>query len=86
MCSSCAYELVKLSYQLLQEAVASFKSGSQNSENMAAKSAERQCAIQLFYGVRNMFELYCNVFPVTHKKLLRTVPVNAGQYSIDNSC
>lgn len=27
-------------------------------------------AIQLFYTVRNMFELYCNVVPTYHKQRL----------------
>ncbi|XP_020600690.1 centromere/kinetochore protein zw10 homolog [Orbicella faveolata] len=39
-----------------------------------ATQSTPQCAIQLFYSVRNMFELYCNVVPTYHQQHLRTLP------------
>lgn len=39
-----------------------------------ATQSTPQCAIQLFYSVRNMFELYCNVVPTYHQKHLSTLP------------
>ncbi|XP_074628136.1 centromere/kinetochore protein zw10 homolog [Acropora palmata] len=42
------------------------------------------CAIQLFYTVRNMFELYCNVVPTYHKQRLATLPQLAALHH--NNC
>ncbi|KAJ7380440.1 Centromere/kinetochore protein zw10 [Desmophyllum pertusum] len=39
-----------------------------------ASQSTPQCAIQLFYSVRNMFELYCNVVPTYHQEHLSTLP------------
>ncbi|XP_038075104.1 centromere/kinetochore protein zw10 homolog isoform X2 [Patiria miniata] len=46
--------LVNLAYQTLQEAA----------------SNTPQCAIQLFYTVRNMFEIFCDVVPTYHRDSL----------------
>jgi len=56
--SECTEKLMKLAYQTLIEATQSTP----------------QCAIQLFYTVRNMFELYLNVLPTYHKQHLSTLP------------
>jgi len=37
-----------------------------------------QCAIQLFYTVRNMFELYISIVPVYHRERLVSLPLFAG--------
>ncbi|CAH3198135.1 unnamed protein product, partial [Porites evermanni] len=39
-----------------------------------ATQSTPQCGILLFYTVRNMFELYCNVVPTYHEKRLSTLP------------
>ncbi|XP_058967958.2 centromere/kinetochore protein zw10 homolog [Pocillopora verrucosa] len=39
-----------------------------------ATQSTPQCAIQLFYSVRNMFELYCNVVPTYHQQHLSKLP------------
>ncbi|XP_069118412.1 centromere/kinetochore protein zw10 homolog [Argopecten irradians] len=39
-----------------------------------AGDSSPQSAIQLFYAVRNMLELFCSVFPTYHKKSLATFP------------
>lgn len=39
-----------------------------------ATQSTPQCAVLLFYTVRNMFELYCNVVPTYHEKRLSTLP------------
>lgn len=67
-----------MAYQLLHEAVSSLKVSSSDGAQVTSVGADRQCAIQLFYGVRNMLELYCVVVPVYHKELLRTVPLVSG--------
>ena len=46
--------------------------------NEATKSTS-QCAIQLFYSVRNMFELFCNVVPTFHKENLDSLPQLSGK-------
>ena len=43
-----------------------------------ATGSSVQCAIQLFYAVRNMFEIFCSVFPIYHKHNLETLPQLAG--------
>ncbi|XP_022093272.1 centromere/kinetochore protein zw10 homolog [Acanthaster planci] len=50
--------LVNLAYQTLQEAA----------------SNTPQCAIQLFYTVRNMFEIFCDVVPTYHRDSLEKLP------------
>ncbi|XP_071789941.1 centromere/kinetochore protein zw10 homolog [Asterias amurensis] len=50
--------LVNLAYQTLQE----------------ASSNTPQCAIQLFYTVRNMFEVFCDVVPTYHRENLQKLP------------
>ncbi|XP_038075243.1 centromere/kinetochore protein zw10 homolog isoform X2 [Patiria miniata] len=50
--------LVNLAYQTLQE----------------AGSNTPQCAIQLFYTVRNMFEIFCDVVPTYHRDSLQKLP------------
>ncbi|PFX30588.1 Centromere/kinetochore protein zw10-like [Stylophora pistillata] len=45
-----------------------------------ATQSTPQCAIQLFYSVRNMFELYCNVVPTYHQKhLILHILTNLGK-------
>ncbi|XP_071080296.1 centromere/kinetochore protein zw10 homolog [Haliotis cracherodii] len=39
-----------------------------------ATESSPQCAIQMFYAVRNIFELYCGVFPTYHRQSLSTLP------------
>ncbi|CAH3152604.1 unnamed protein product [Pocillopora meandrina] len=39
-----------------------------------ATQSTPQCAIQLFYSVRNIFELYCNVVPTYHQQHLSKLP------------
>ncbi|XP_070566782.1 centromere/kinetochore protein zw10 homolog [Ptychodera flava] len=56
--SESIHKLMKLSYETLQEAVTS----------------TTQCAVQLFYTVRNMFELFCEVVPTYHKQNLQQLP------------
>ncbi|EDV29406.1 uncharacterized protein TRIADDRAFT_51689 [Trichoplax adhaerens] len=51
-------ELMSLAYETLQEAVKSTP----------------DCAIQLFYATRNMFDLYLEVTPAYHKMNLETIP------------
>ncbi len=43
-----------------------------------AVESSPQCAIQLFYAVRNIFELYCGVFPTYHRQSLATLPQLTG--------
>ncbi|XP_068688184.1 centromere/kinetochore protein zw10 homolog [Montipora foliosa] len=49
-----------------------------------ATQSTPKCAIQLFYTVRNMFELYCNVVPTYHKQRLATLPQLAALHH--NNC
>ncbi|GAB1600910.1 centromere/kinetochore protein zw10 homolog [Argonauta hians] len=51
-------KLMTLSYETLTE----------------ASSSSPQCAIKMFYAVRNIFELFCCVFPIYHKQRLTTLP------------
>lgn len=39
-----------------------------------ATESSTQCAVQLFFAVRNMFELFFNVFPTYHRQSLETLP------------
>ena len=47
-----------------------------------ATHSSNQCAIQLFYCVRNMFELFCTVVAMYHKESLATLPQLAGSASV----
>ncbi|KAK3093664.1 hypothetical protein FSP39_018645 [Pinctada imbricata] len=56
--SVCVQELMCMAYSMLQEATES----------------SSETAIQIFYAVRKMFEMFCYVFPTYHKKSLDTFP------------
>jgi len=66
-CSTCIQQLLALAYETLHEATES----------------SPQCAIQMFYAVRNMLELFCSVFPTYHKKSLASFPQLCGINYID---
>ncbi|KAK2530362.1 Zw10 [Columba livia] len=66
--SSSVEELMKLAYQTLLEATASTD----------------QCCIQLFYSVRNIFQLFCDVVPTYHKENLQKLPQLAAIHH--NNC
>lgn len=51
-------QLMTMAYETLQEAT----------------DSSPQCAVQMFCAVRNMFELFCNVFPTYHKQSLEALP------------
>ncbi|OWF53385.1 centromere/kinetochore protein zw10 homolog [Mizuhopecten yessoensis] len=56
--SVCIQQLLTLAYETLHE----------------AGESSPQCAVQLFYAVRNMLELFCSVFPTYHKENLVNFP------------
>ncbi|XP_052800969.1 centromere/kinetochore protein zw10 homolog [Mya arenaria] len=56
--STSIQELMTMAYETLQE----------------ASSSSKQCAVQLFCAVRSMFEMFCSVFPIYHKRSLDTLP------------
>ncbi|XP_038075121.1 centromere/kinetochore protein zw10 homolog isoform X2 [Patiria miniata] len=60
--------LVNLAYQTLQE----------------AGSNTPQCAIQLFYTVRNMFEIFCDVVPTYHRDSLQKLSLECALHH--NNC
>ena len=67
---TCVYSLhaqavVELAYETLAEATTS----------------SPQCAIQMFYAIRNMFELYCSVVPAYHKESLEKIPQLSGNFT-----
>ena len=66
VCSACIQELLELAYSMLSEAT----------------SSSPQCAVQIFYAVRNIFELFCSVFPTYHADSLANFPQLTGNYSI----
>ncbi|NXA43385.1 ZW10 protein, partial [Eudromia elegans] len=66
--SSSVEELMDLAYQTLSEATAS----------------SDQCCIQLFYSVRNMFQLFYDVVPTYHKENLQKLPQLAAIHH--NNC
>ncbi|XP_070808733.1 centromere/kinetochore protein zw10 homolog [Pituophis catenifer annectens] len=66
--SDSVQRLMALAYQTLQEA-----SGSTD-----------QCCIQLFYLVRNIFHLFCDVVPMYHKENLQKLPQLAAIHH--NNC
>lgn len=37
------------------------------------------CAVRLFFTVRNMFEMYCAVVPLHHRKFLESLPQQVGK-------
>ena len=61
-CSLSVQKLMVLAYEMLHEATTSSDA----------------CAVQLFYSVSNMFELFCCVVPTFHKASLTTIPQLAG--------
>ncbi|NXA56598.1 ZW10 protein, partial [Nothocercus julius] len=66
--SSSVEELMDLAYQTLSEATASTD----------------QCCIQLFYSVRNIFQLFYDVVPTYHKENLQKLPQLAAIHH--NNC
>ncbi|XP_074662640.1 centromere/kinetochore protein zw10 homolog [Tubulanus polymorphus] len=62
-------ELMQLAYSTLHEACA---------------GCTENCAIQLFYSVRNMFDMYCCVVPAFHKQSLETLPQQSALHH--NNC
>ncbi|XP_061448733.1 centromere/kinetochore protein zw10 homolog isoform X2 [Rhineura floridana] len=66
--SESVQKLMALAYQTLQEASASTD----------------QCCIQLFYSVRNIFHLFCDVVPMYHKENLQKLPQLAAIHH--NNC
>ncbi|XP_067827031.1 centromere/kinetochore protein zw10 homolog isoform X2 [Heptranchias perlo] len=66
--SESVQKLMELAYQTLSEAT----------------SATPECAVQLFYTVRNMFHLFYDVVPTYHKETLQKLPQLAGIHH--NNC
>ncbi|XP_078282842.1 centromere/kinetochore protein zw10 homolog isoform X2 [Rhinoraja longicauda] len=66
--SESVQKLVELAYQTLSEAI----------------SATPECAVQLFYTVRNMFHLFYDVVPTYHKETLQKLPQLAAIHH--NNC
>ncbi|KFO69500.1 Centromere/kinetochore protein zw10, partial [Cuculus canorus] len=66
--SSSVEKLMELAYQTLLEATTSTE----------------QCSIQLFYSVRNIFQLFCDVVPTYHKENLQKLPQLAAIHH--NNC
>ena len=60
--SLCVQELLDLAYSTLSEAA----------------SSSPQCAVQMFYTVRNVFELFCSVVPTYHAHSLANFPQFTG--------
>lgn len=46
-----------------------------------ATSSSQECAVQLFFAARNMFELFCSVYPTAHQKALSLFPQMSGRQS-----
>lgn len=44
-----------------------------------ATSSSQECAVQLFFAARNMFELFCSVYPTAHQKALSLFPQMSGR-------
>ena len=63
-CSMHAQAVVELAYETLAEAT----------------STSPQCALQMFYATRNVFELYCSVVPAYHKDSLEKLPQLSGKF------
>ncbi|XP_059812824.1 centromere/kinetochore protein zw10 homolog [Hypanus sabinus] len=66
--SESTQKLVELAYQTLSEAT----------------SATTECAVQLFYTVRNIFHLFYDVVPTYHKETLQKLPQLAAIHQ--NNC
>ncbi|XP_034995595.1 centromere/kinetochore protein zw10 homolog [Zootoca vivipara] len=66
--SESVQKLMVLAYQTLQE----------------ASTSTDQCCIQLFYSVRNIFHLFCDVVPMYHKENLQKLPQLAAIHH--NNC
>lgn len=43
-----------------------------------ATQSSEPCAVQLFFAVRNMFELFCSVMPTFHRENLLKFPQHSG--------
>jgi hypothetical protein len=43
-----------------------------------ATQSSEQCAVQLFFAVRNIFELFCSVIPTFHRENLLKFPQHSG--------
>ncbi|XP_013879046.1 centromere/kinetochore protein zw10 homolog [Austrofundulus limnaeus] len=65
--SECVQQLMELAHNTLCEAV----------------SSSPQCALQLFFTVRNIFQLFCDVVPTYHKESLKLPQLAAIQH---NNC
>lgn len=63
VCSACTQQLMTLAYETLEEAT----------------SSSQECAVQLFFAARNMFELFCSVYPTAHQKALTLFPQMSGR-------
>lgn len=61
--SACVQELMNVAYETLTE----------------ASDGSEQCATQLFFAVRNMFELFCSVTPTFHRDSLLKFPQLSGR-------
>ncbi|KAH9519532.1 Centromere/kinetochore protein zw10 [Bulinus truncatus] len=53
-------------------------------ETMSEATNDSECAIQMFYSVRSMFEMFCHVVPTHHAQSLETVPQLAALHH--NNC
>uniref|UniRef100_A0A2C9LLH4 Centromere/kinetochore protein zw10 homolog n=2 Tax=Biomphalaria glabrata TaxID=6526 RepID=A0A2C9LLH4_BIOGL len=53
-------------------------------ETMCEATGSEECAIQMFYSVRSMFEMFCHVVPTHHAHSLKTVPQLAALHH--NNC
>ncbi|XP_061173737.1 centromere/kinetochore protein zw10 homolog isoform X2 [Saccostrea echinata] len=65
--SVCTQQLMMLAYETLEEATQS----------------SQECAVQLFFAVRNMFELFCSVYPTAHQKALALFPQMTAVFNND---
>ena len=62
-CSVCVQELMYMAYSMLQEATES----------------STESAVQIFFSVRKMFEMYSCVYPTYHEKSLIMFPQQSGE-------
>lgn len=65
--SACTQQLMTLAYETLEEAT----------------SSSQECAVQLFFAARNMFELFCSVYPTAHQKALSLFPQMSAVFNND---
>ena len=68
--SQSVQQLMDLAYKTLHEAT--------------TEDSRPQCAVQLFYSVRNVFFLFCEVVPTYHRDSLDSLPQITGQLSCIN--